>query len=296
VITVLSGGTGTPKLIQGLMQVLPQEEITVIVNTAEDMWLPHGHLSPDIDSVMYTLAGIINEKTWYGIKNDTFKTHEYLVNSPKGEMLKIGDMDRETHVKRGELLKEGKNLTEATEIISKNMGIGATVLPMTNSEVATVIVTPAGNLNLHEYLIEHPTEEVKDIYFRGIETARPTAEAADALEKADKIIIGPSNPITSILPIISLNGIRIDNAKSVAVSPMIVGKPVSGPADKFMQAKGFLPDSRGVAEVYKWVINRLVIDERDIDFKAKRIQIKKTNTLMVSPDSKRALAKFILEI
>lgn len=295
-ITILSGGTGTPKLLQGLMQLVPPEEITVVVNTAEDTWLPHGHLSPDIDSVMYTLAGIVNEKTWYGIKNDTFKTHEYLVNSPQGEMLKIGDRDRETHMRRGELLREGKSLTEATDILRKSSGVHSKIFPMTDSEVQTVIVTPAGNLNLHEYLIEHPDVEVNDIYFRGIETARPTAEVMDALERAEKVVIGPSNPITSILPIISLNGISIDNSKCVAVSPIIVGKPISGPADRFMQARGFLPDSRGVAEVYKRVISTLVVDERDIDFEAKGIQIKKTNTLMVSSEAKRALAKFVLEI
>jgi LPPG:FO 2-phospho-L-lactate transferase len=293
-ITVLSGGTGTPKLIQGLTQVVPQEDITVIVNTAEDMWLPHGYLSPDIDSVVYTLAGIVNEETWYGLKDDTFKTHEYLRNSGD-EMLRIGDRDRETHVRRGELLKSGKNLTGATDIISKGFGVHSKIFPMTNSEVSTVIVTPVGNLNLHEYLIEHPDEKVNDIYFRGLETARATPEVVEALESADKIIIGPSNPITSILPIISLSGIKIDRDKCVAVSPMIVGKPVSGPADRFMEARGYLPDSRGVAEVYKWAINTLVVDTRDIDFEAKRIRVKKTNTIMVSPESKKALAEFVLE-
>ena len=295
-ITVLSGGTGTPKLLQGLMQVIPPEDITVVVNTAEDMWLPHGHLSPDIDTVMYTLAGIVNEDKWYGIKGDTFNTHNYLVNSSQGEMLNIGDRDRETHIRRGELLKNGKSLTEAVDILRKDLGVSTTVLPMSDSEVQTVIVTPSGNLNLHEYLIEHPDAEVKDIYFRGIEMARPTAEVTHAIENAEKVIIGPSNPITSILPIISLKGIRIDNIKGVAVSPIIVGKPISGPADRFMQARGFLPDSRGVGEVYKWVISTLVVDNRDIDFKVERIQVKKTGTLMVNPDTKRALAKFVLEI
>ncbi len=293
-ITVLSGGTGTPKLLQGLMQLVPQEDITVVVNTAEDMWLPHGYLSPDVDSVMYTLAGIINMETWYGIKDDTFKTHEYLKNSGD-EMLHIGDRDRKTHVRRGELVESGKNLTEATEIVRRSFGVNSKILPMTNSEVSTVIVTPAGNLNLHEYLIEHPNEEVMDIYFRGIETARATPEVVEALEAADKVIIGPSNPITTISPIISLDGIKIDSDKCVAVSPIIVGEPVSGPADRFMESKGYLPDSRGVAEVYKWIISTLVVDTRDIDFEAKRMRIKKTNTIMVNPETKKALAEFVLE-
>ena len=295
-ITVLSGGTGTPKLLQGLTQVIPPEDITVVVNTAEDMWLPHGHLSPDIDTVMYTLAGIVNEETWYGIKNDTFKTHEYLKNSPQGEMLKIGDKDRKTHVKRGELLKSGKNLTEATDILRKSFGVNSKIFPMSDSEVQTVIVTPRGNLNLHEYLIEHRYEKIIDIYFRGIERARATAEVMDALEKAEKVIIGPSNPITSILPIISLKGIKIDKDKCVAVSPIIARKPVSGPADRFMQARGYTPDSGGVGEVYKWAISTLVVDGTEKDFEIKRIEVKKTNTIMVNDYTKKSLAGYILDL
>jgi LPPG:FO 2-phospho-L-lactate transferase len=294
-ITVLSGGTGTPKLLQGIMQVVPPEELTVIVNTAEDMWLPHGYLSPDIDTVMYTLAGIVNEETWHGIKGDTFKTHDYLA-STVGEMLRIGDTDRKTHIRRGELLKGGKNLTGATDALCRDLGIKSKVLPMTNNEVQTVIVTPVGNLNLHEYLIEHPNELVNDIYFRGIETAMSTPEAAKALARADKIIIGPSNPVTSILPIISLNGIKIKRDRCTAVSPIITGKPVSGPADAFMQAKGYLPDSRGVAEAYRQVISRLVIDEQDSDFTVDGLEIEKTNTLMETASIKKELAKFVLGI
>ncbi len=295
-ITVLSGGTGTPKLLQGLMQVVDPEEITVIVNTAEDVWLPHGYLSPDIDTVMYTLVGIVNEETWYGITGDTHKTHEYLVKSGQGEILNIGDRDRMTHIKRGELLKSGKSLTEVVDFLSKNLGISSTVLPMTNSEVQTVIVTPVGNLNLHEYLIEHPHEDVNDIYFRGIETAMATAEVAEAIKRADRIIIGPSNPITSIFPILSLNGVKIEKDKCVAVSPIAGGRPVSGPADKFMQAKGYSPDSRGVAEVYRWVVRTLVVDGTDKDFDVRGMEIKKTNTIMVNEDAKKSLARYVLEI
>lgn len=295
-IAVLSGGTGTPKLLQGLTQVIPPEDITVVVNTAEDMWLPHGHLSPDIDTVMYTLAGIVNEDKWYGIKGDTFDTHNYLVNSSQGEMLNIGDKDRKTHIRRGELLKEGKSLTEATDILSKNLDISATVLPMSDSEVQTVIVTPVGNLNLHEYLIEHRYEEVSDIYFRGIERARVTVEVMNALERAEKVIIGPSNPITSILPIISLVGIKIDEDKCIAVSPIIRGRPIGGPADRFMQAKGYTSDSRGVGEIYKFTISKLVVDGTEKDFEISGIEVKKTNTIMVNEYTKKALAGYILDL
>jgi LPPG:FO 2-phospho-L-lactate transferase len=151
-------------------------------------------------------------------------------------------------------------------------------------------------LNLHEYLIEHRFEEVSDIYFRGIETARATAEVEDAIAKAEKIIIGPSNPVSTILPIISLSGIKIDKDKCIAVSPIIGGRPVSGPADRFMQAKGYSPDSKGVAEVYKWAIHTLVVDNTDSDFEIRYLDVVKTNTIMKSTEDKKALAEYVLEI
>ncbi len=292
-ITVLSGGTGTPKLLQGLVEVTDPEDITVIVNTAEDMWLPHGYFSPDIDTVMYTLSGQINEETWYGIRGDTFETHKRLLEEGK-EILNIGDRDRETHIRRGELMKEGNTLTEAVDIQRKEFGISAEILPMTDDEVQTVIVTSSGEMDLHEYLIEHRDEEVNDIYFKGIESARATEEVAKAMRHAQRIIIGPSNPISSILPITSLNGIKIDRIKCIAVSPIVGGKPVSGPADKFMQAKGYAPDSQGVAEIYKGLIRMLVVDELEKDFDVEGVQIIKASTIMRNMDDKKALADFLL--
>ncbi len=296
-IAVLSGGTGTPKLLQGLKEVVDPEDITVIVNTAEDMWLPHGYFSPDIDTVMYTLSGQINEETWYGIKGDTFKTHKRLLETGHKEILNIGDRDRETHIRRGKLLKEGKSLSEAVDIQRRALGIHAKVLPMSDDEVQTVIVTPLGKVNLHEFLIEHRGKtEVEDIYFDNIENARAGREVMDAIKQADRIIIGPSNPVSSILPIISLDGIEIDKNKSIAISPIIGGKPLSGPADRFMQAVGYAPDSRSVAMIYKGLINTLVVDNLENDFDIEDIQIIKTNTIMRNIADKKALARFVLEI
>jgi len=296
-IAVLSGGTGTPKLLQGLVEVVDPEDITVIVNTAEDMWLPHGYFSPDIDTVMYTLSGQINEEAWYGIKDDTFNTHKRLLEAGHREILNIGDRDRKTHIGRGELLKEGKSLPEAVDIQRRAFGIRAKILPMSDDEVQTVIVTPSGEMNLHEYLIEHRCRlEVDEIYFEGIENARASREVTDAIKQADRVIIGPSNPVSSILPIISLGGIEIDSNKCIAISPIVGGKPVSGPADRFMQARGYSPDSRGVAAIYKGLIHTLVVDNLENDFDIEGTQIIKTNTIMRSMADKRALARFILEI
>jgi LPPG:FO 2-phospho-L-lactate transferase len=160
--------------------------------------------------------------------------------------------------------------------------------------VQTVIVTSSGEMDLHEYLIEHRDEEVNDIYFKGIESARATEEVAKAMRHAQRIIIGPSNPISSILPITSLNGIKIDRIKCIAVSPIVGGKPVSGPADKFMQAKGYAPDSQGVAEIYKGLIRMLVVDELEKDFDVEGVQIIKASTIMRNMDDKKALADFLL--
>lgn len=294
-IAVLSGGTGTPKLLQGLCEVVSPDDITVIVNTAEDLWLPHGYFSPDIDTVLYTLSGQINEETWYGIKGDTFEMHSALRKAGK-EILRIGDRDRETHIRRGELLRGGKSLTEAIDIQRKELGIRAKVLPMSNDNVQTVIVTSHGELNLHEYLIEHRDADVEDIHFKGIENARASSDTVNAIKQADRVIIGPSNPVSSILPIISLDGIEIDKDKCIAISPIVGGKPVSGPADKFMQAKGYSPDSKGITAIYKGLIRTLVVDHQESDFELEDVKIIKTNTIMRTMADKRALAEVVLEI
>lgn len=278
------------------MEIVDQEDITVIVNTAEDMWLPHGYFSPDIDTVMYTLSGEINEETWYGISGDTFEMHKKLRKAGK-ETLNIGDLDRMTHIRRGKLLKEGKSLSDAVDIQRKALGIRARVLPMSDDIVETVIVTPQGEMNLHEFLIDYGGRaKVDDIYFKNIENVGAGEAVIDAIEQTERIIIGPSNPVSSILPIVSLKGVDIDRQRSVAISPIICGKPVSGPADKFMQAKGYSPDSVGVGAIYRDLICTLVVDNRENDLEIEGIRIIKTNTIMRSMADKMALARLVVEI
>jgi LPPG:FO 2-phospho-L-lactate transferase len=298
-ITILSGGTGTPKLLQGFMQLLKQEEIAVIVNTAEDIWLPHGYLSPDIDTVIYTLAGIVNEETWYGIRGDSFVTHRRLLELGFDEFMNIGDLDRATHIFRGELLKRGLSLEEATKKLCTALGVKAKVLPMSNQRLSTVVVTSRGEMNLHEYLIKHRSEpEIKQVRFEG--EAEPCEACVSAIEEAEFVVIGPSNPVTSILPILSLEKLKQAVASRresvVAVSPIVGGKPVSGPADKFLKATGIEPTSRGVAQFYSDVAANFVVDKSDEKFVVEGVNIYKTNTIMKTLEDKKALARFLLEI
>lgn len=299
-IVLLSGGTGTPKLLQGLMRLLPQEEISVVVNTAEDVWLPHGYFSPDIDTVLYTLAGMIDDDAWHGIKGDTYHTHEGLLNLGYNEILRIGDRDRATHIHRGMLMRKGLTLSEAIEHLRRALEVDGRVYPMSDDPVETVIRTPEGDMSLHEFWVwKKGIPEVTGIFLRGIEKARGCVGALKAIKKADGVIIGPSNPVSSILPIVSIPDIRQAlkaRSNRVAISPIIGDKPVSGPADKFMRALGLESHPRRVAELYKEFLDFFIVDERDKEFEMEGAELSKTNTVMKSLGDKISLAEFTLQV
>lgn len=305
-ITVLSGGTGTPKLLQGLKEIIDPKDIVVIVNTAEDEWLSHGYFSPDVDTVLYTLADMIDDSCWHGIRGDTFKTHEKLNELGYNERLKIGDMDRATHIQRGSLIKSGMSLSEAVDVQRKALGVKAKVLPMTDDTVETVVKTSEKDMDFHEFWVANKGEpEVLDVNYKGISKASPSKEAVNAIRKADRIIIGPSNPITSILPIISLSGmlqeLKSRRKRCIAVSPIIGDKPLSGPAGKLMNAKGYGTTSVNVAEIYKGLISKFVVDNVEKDrvleeIKKLEIECFKTNTIMNSHRDKISLSRFLIKI
>ncbi|RLF61164.1 MAG: 2-phospho-L-lactate transferase [Thermoplasmata archaeon] len=298
-LVLLSGGTGGVKLLSGLKEVYQEEKLAVIVNTADDKWLPHGYFSPDIDSVLYALAGLIDEDRWYGLKGDTYNTHEMLRILGYDEFLNIGDKDRAIHIYRGEMLKEMK-LCGIVERLRKVFKIKVKVFPMSNDKVTTMILTPRGMMDIQEFLVKNRAElEVLDVYFDGIEKARACSHALDSIKKADGIIIGPSNPITSILPILSIKEIgreikrKMD--KCVAVSPLIRGKAVSGPAEKFLRAKGYTPTIESLIEIYGGYISKLVVDEKE-EVETREIEIYKTKILMKTQRDRETLAKFLLEL
>lgn len=292
-LTILSGGTGTPKLLRGFKD---SEELAVIVNTAEDIWASANKVSPDIDSVVYTIAGMIDDNKWWGIKGDTFATHEALKAMGHFEELMIGDKDRATHIMRTELLRNGSSLTEATLELCDVFEILTTVLPMSEEDVTTVVSTTEGDMHFQDFWITfHGEPEVTDIKLLGF--LKPTDEVMDVLGNSDNIIIGPSNPITSIGPILALEGVKdaLQIKYVIAVSPFIGDKPVSGPAAKLMKAKGFEPSTRGVAEIYKDVVDVFIMDERDdTDLSMYDFEVVKFDTLMTDAKKSKALADFIL--
>ena len=280
-ITVLSGGTGTPKLLQGLVRLVDPEDITVVVNTVENGYFSGVYVAPDVDTVIYTLAGIINEDTWYGVKDDTFITHETLSELGCPELLRIGDRDRAFKIQKT-LLLEDHPLHRAVDVQCRALGVRSRVLPMSNQDSDITIVTDEGEMGFHTFLIERGSEpRVLDVRFSEVE---PAPGVIDAVESADLVIIGPSNPVTSIGPIIGTSGVRkaLKNSPVYAVSPFAGDKPFSGPAGKFMRAWGYSASSLGVAEIYRDFLDRLIIDEVDAHLKGeiekliKDVEITKT--------------------
>ncbi|WP_407381763.1 2-phospho-L-lactate transferase [Methanobrevibacter sp.] len=297
-ITVLSGGTGTPKLLQGIKEIVEPEDLTIIVNTLENDYFAGVYVSADIDTVLYTMADMINEETWYGVKNDTFITHERLEELSCPELLRIGDIDRATKIQKT-LLMQNHSLQESVEIQSKHMGIASRIIPMSNENSEIKILTDIGELDFHDFLIKHQSQpEVLDVKFSKV---RPAEGIIDTIRNSDAVILGPSNPITSILPILSLEGVRdaLKETKVVAVSPIIGNDSVSGPAAKFMKAMDIEVSSVGVAKLYKDFLDVIVIDNLDKDLEDTLGEIINkviiTNTIMNSSDTKFSLAKKILD-
>lgn len=297
-ITVLSGGTGTPKLLQGIKEVVDTKDLSIIVNTLENDYFSGVYVSADIDTVLYTMTDMINDETWYGVKGDTFITNKRLAELSSPELLRIGDIDRATKIQKT-LLMQNHSLEESVNIQAKHMGINSKIIPMSNENSEIKIVTDIGELEFHDFLIKHQSEpEVKDVVFSKV---KPADGVIDAIKNSEAVIIGPSNPITSILPILSLDGVKeaLKDTFVVAVSPIIGNDSVSGPASKFMKALDIEVSSVGVAKLYQEFLDVLVIDEQDENLKENLIEIINkviiTNTIMNSSDAKINLAKKILD-
>lgn len=295
-IAVLSGGTGTPKLLVGLREWMDDAEIAVVVNTAEDIWMSGNHISPDLDTVMYLFAGILNTGTWWGIEGDTFHTHRELQRIGGGEYISIGDRDRAVHILRGEMLRSGRRLTEITKTLCRSFGVRAGVLPMTDSQVTTIVTTPLGEMHFQEYWVRHRgSPEVLRVGRRSGIPPIATREVLDCIANSDAVLIGPSNPVTSIMPILECGGMKevLAGRPVVAVSPFMGDRPFSGPAAPLMRAWGMEPDARSVSELYRPWLTVFVQDIRD----PHRIPgAHVLDTLMTGPEESRRLAGEILKI
>jgi LPPG:FO 2-phospho-L-lactate transferase len=293
-LSILSGGTGTPKLLRGFEDT---ENIAVIVNTAEDVWISNNKVTPDIDSVIYTIAGVIDDEKWWGLKGDTFNTFKALEAMGYFEEIMIGDKDRATHIYRTGMLNNGSSLTDATLELCDVFSVKTRVLPMSEEDITSVISTPEGDMHFQDFWVAlHGQPEVTDVRLLG--SLKPTDAVMEALNASDDIFIGPSNPITSIGPILALDGIR-DTLKIkfvVAVSPFIGDQPVSGPAAKLMRAKGFEPSTKGVADVYNDIVDVFIKDVRDkTDLSGYDFEVAEFDTLMTDKAKSKALADFMLE-
>lgn len=296
-ITVLSGGTGTPKLLQGLKEIYDPANMNIIVNTLENDYFSEVYVSADVDTVLYTMADMINEEFWYGVRNDTFITHERLKELGYSELLRIGDIDRATKIQKTMLL-ENHTLSEAVNIQAQEMGIKSNIIPMSNENSEIELITDIGRLDFHDFLIKHQSSpEVLDIKYSNV---IPSEGVVESIENSDAVIIGPSNPITSISPILYLEGVKkaLKNTYTIAVSPIVGSDTVSGPASKFMKALDIEVSSVGVASLYKDFLDVMVIDEKDYDLKDELENIVDkvvvTNTIMKTLDDKKNLAGIIL--
>ena len=302
-ITALAGGVGAARFLQGLVQVVPEDEIMVIVNTGDDIELYGLHISPDLDIVMYTLAGIVDEEKGWGIREDTFNCLDMLRRYGHETWFKLGDRDLATHIYRTQLLKSGRSLSEATERLCQRLGVRVRILPMTNEKFETRIVTDAGTMHFQEYLVKREARDrVTKVIFEGAQEARPAPQVIDSILNANAVIICPSNPIVSIGTILSVRTIRSTlketEAKVIAISPIVGGSPVKGPADKLMRGLGLEVSACAVAELYQDFLDAFVIDQVD---EAERDRIEKlglhvvtTNTLMKSIEDKVRLARVVL--
>jgi LPPG:FO 2-phospho-L-lactate transferase len=303
-ITALAGGVGAAKFLTGLVKLVNGKDLSIIVNTGDDIDLFGLHISPDVDIVSYTLAGIVDEEKGWGIRGDTFHCLESLRKFNGETWFNLGDRDLATHVFRTNLLRNGWKLSEVTVHISRLLGLEATILPMTDDKFETRVLIDDGLVHFEEYFVKRAAkDEVLGVEFVGADKAKPAAGVLEAIEDAELLIVCPSNPIVSIGTILSVDGVRNavrrTGAKKVAVSPIVGGAPVKGPADKLLRGLGFEVSAYSVAKLYSDFLDTFILDiadsaERDRIAKL-GIDVKVANTLMKSLEIKIGLARTVLE-
>ncbi len=302
-VVALAGGVGGAKLAAGLYRTLPPDELAVIGNVADDLTLWGLRISPDLDTVLYTLAGLANPATGWGIAGDTWTTLEALGRLGVDTWFRLGDQDIATHIRRTALLAAGHTLTAAMASLATALGVRARLLPMTDQPVATIVDTPAGALAFQDYFVRrHHADDVRGIRFAGIEAATATPEVLAALATASLVVLCPSNPLVSIGPILAVPGLRAALASTpapvVAVSPIVAGAALRGPADKMLTDLGFEASALGVARLYTDFVDGLVIDTADAALEpqiaALGYQVLVTNTIMQSDADRARLAAEIL--
>jgi LPPG:FO 2-phospho-L-lactate transferase len=303
-ITVLTGGTGGAKFVDGLRQIVAPNELTIIVNTGDDLRWWGLHVAPDLDSITYMLADKLSQERGWGVQGDTFFCLQAMRQLGEPAWFLAGDRDLATHIFRSKLLAEGKTLSEATSEIATRLGIKARILPMSDSRVETRVLTPVGDLSFEEYFVQRRYQDpVESVRFDGASDAAPAPGVIDAIRSADVVLLAPSNPVTSIGPILAVPGIREalreSRASIVAVSPIVGEAAVTGPAGSLMAAQGFAVSIAGVAGFYRDFLDVLVVDSQDApaaeQLRNTGIQVHCTPTIMRKTEDRIALAKSVLE-
>jgi LPPG:FO 2-phospho-L-lactate transferase len=304
-ITALAGGIGAAKFLLGLAHVMPPENITVIANTGDDLELYGLRISPDIDTVIYTLAGAINETTGWGLADDTFESLKWMARYGETSWFNLGDKDLATHIYRTNELRQGKTLTEVTAHIASALGVRSTILPMSDAYTPTRVLTDEGELHFQEYFVRRRCEpRVLEIRFDNIATAKPANGVLDAILNADAVILCPSNPFISIGPILSVPGVREAlkqrQSKVIAITPIIAGQAIKGPAADMLRDLGHEVSARGVAAIFRDFLNLFVLDETDESLKQAiedlGLHVAVLNTLMKTLEDKQALAQQVLKL
>jgi LPPG:FO 2-phospho-L-lactate transferase len=303
-VVALAGGTGAAKLLRGLAPLLPPDALTVIGNTGDDTELWGLHISPDLDTVSYTLAGLIDERKGWGLRDETFNTLEQMPRFGEPGWFGLGDRDLATHLHRTRLLREGRGLAEVTADIAAALAVPARVLPMSDQPVRTRILGPEGWITFQEYFVRDKAQtDVRGVEYAGAAAAAPAPGVLSALGDAEAVIVCPSNPITSIGPILAVPGIvealQDTDATVIGVSPIVGGEAVSGPAGRLMAMAGLPVSAVGVALAYASWLDVLVIDERDRgllpELATLGVQGVAAPTLMTDRAAETALARRVLE-
>jgi LPPG:FO 2-phospho-L-lactate transferase len=304
VITVLTGGTGGAKFIDGLQHVVPPEDLTIIVNTGDDLLWWGLYVSPDVDSIIYVLSGMLSKERGWGVKGDTFQCLHTMGQLGQPIWFNTGDRDLAMHLLRSKLLAEGKTLTEVTAYAAEKLGVKSCILPMSNSRVETRVMTPIGELSFEEYFVQRWYQDpVEAVRFAGAADAEAAPGVLDAIRQADLVLLAPSNPVTSIGPILAVPGVRkaiCETKGSVAaISPIVAGAAVSGPAGILMQSQGLPVSIEGVAQAYADFLDVLVVDIRDAssagDLRRQGFRVCCTNTMMRSSEERIALARAVFQ-
>lgn len=304
-VTALAGGIGASKFLVGLARLMPPEDITIIANTGDDIELFGLRICPDLDTVTYTLAEVINEETGWGLSGDTFECLTWLARYGEASWFNLGDRDLATHIFRTYELQRGRSLTEVTEHIRRSLGVRTKILPMTDSYTPTRVVTQEGEMHFQEYFVRRKCgPRVQEIRFDNIDRAEPAPGVVSAITEAGAVIICPSNPFISIGPILAVPGIREalrqTQAEVIAVTPIIGGRALKGPAADMLRDLGHKVSAYGVAALYQDFVDAFLLDETDaeiaIDVRSLGMQVFSTDTVMNTLDDKMHVAGCVLDV